>query len=165
MRIISIVLAVIMAAILVSFIGCGPKPPAKPTKAEKPHFEVTVEKDSRVVVVSFPLLAVPANFADSTLYVYAAYYVLVDSTWSPMVGNDYRVDTDKKSFPKLYGRIRLPEKGDWFIIRTWVRMDTGRRMMVWPKDPYAREDKSGKYGYEFVVNIVTGENHPVLKRE
>lgn len=167
MRIIST--AILACALALAFVSCGPKP--KPSaKAEKPHFEITrVSIDERMVVVSFPvLLASTAAWKDSSYQLYAAYYTLVtspDTTWVLMDGNDYRVETNSRFFPRIYGYVRLPEKGDWFLIRVWVKMVSGRKLFVWPGDLYAGDNKSKKPGYEFVINVKTGEKHPVPKRE
>jgi len=157
---------ILVCALVLIFTGCATtKPPVATAPQPLRHFSVE-RVDSAGVVVSFPILLASSAMRDSSFQVYAAFYAFTGSAWSFMDGGDYKIATEK-DFPQLYGRIKLPlEKGgEWYSIRVWAETTTGRRMFVSPYDPRAREDEFGRLGYESVLNLRTGKDYPVPKRE
>lgn len=161
------IVTILVCAFILVFTGCATTKPLAPTSAPQPPLSFRIAGfDSAGVMVSFPILLAPAIMKDSLFQIYAASYVLEDTTWVLMAGGDYRVETNK-IFPQLYGWINLPvrEGVEWYSVRIWAEMKSGKRMIVSPLNIYAREDSFGKFGYEFVFNRITKEYYPVPKRE
>jgi hypothetical protein len=173
-----ILLAIAMAVTFSSFTGCGGKPSVQATRSavkktvpkEKPSFRIEkVDTERRMVVVAFPLLGAREALKDSVFQVYAATFVFADSAWNfEETASSYKVATENHC-PYVYGYITLPRPKhlsitDWYTVRVWAKTDAGTRLAVWPDGPYSQKDESGKWGYEFVVNMTSGEKYPAPSR-
>lgn len=163
-RIISTIAVFVLALV---FASCGTKPPVPTGPRPLLFFQVEeVVADSGKVVFSLPF----SFKAFSRYQVYAAYYIYADSAWVFSTREDYRVGT-KNMGMKLSGYIYFPpeRKTEWVSLRIWAictpDSSAPTPIPIRKEDQYYREDVSGKPGYEFVVNMRTGEYHPVPKRE
>ncbi len=163
----SILLAITMAFTLASFTGCGAKPSVSTGPQPLRFFKVEeVAVDSGKVVFSLPF----SFKAFSKYQVYAVYYIYADSAWVFSTCEDYQVGT-KNLGMKLSGYMYFPpdSKTEWVSLRTWAictpKGSASTPIPIRKEDQYYREDVSGKPGYEFIVNLKTGEYHPVKKRE
>ncbi|MDD5294569.1 MAG: hypothetical protein PHP21_01425 [Patescibacteria group bacterium] len=102
--------------------------------------------------------------------VYSRSYIYADNNWKPQESpSGYKVAEAVMDYPYIRGYIILPfakylTNSDWYAVRVWVKTAAGTGLAVQPDSPYYRENEAGVGGYQFYVNMTTGENHPV-KRE
>ena len=184
-RITQIFLAIIVAVTFINLTGCGTKPPVRTSKPvqptpqqlvapepkEEPSFRIeSVSTGERKVIVAFPITEAGKAIQDSVFQVYAASFVYADGVWHFQESADgFKVYENIMEYPYIYGYITLPfakylTNSDWYGVRVWVKTEAGTRLAVQPDSPYYQENEAGVGGYNFYVNMTTGENHPV-KRE
>jgi hypothetical protein len=75
---------------------------------------------------------------------------------------DYTVPTTVVDKDYLKASLGLPDIGNgWFWVRIWG-VGSGSNPWLWINpNRFMRPDKNGKPGYEFLVNVKTGETRPV----
>jgi hypothetical protein len=175
MRTISIILVCVFA---ISFLGCGVKPVPRPTnqvsqqpvektaKEFKPFRIERIDSDTGKVAFSLPI---PEGMEDSELFLCAVFFTYDGSVWK--LSNGYQPIRSGRRESRLWGYMNFPtgdNDPEWYAIRTVATITRDAIEKIMPADCndfYYRPDEAGVGAYEFIVNINTGENHPVLTLE
>lgn len=144
------------------------------TATGAPPFEVGVTESNRVEI-QFPLRSDQFTTSkeeeslpqDPEVKVFASYAypkkVSESKTkWVEVGQKSFTLETGEIQDNQVPAHMSLQAQRTWYWVRTWAKdVTSGNWVWIDESSPFCRYDDEGNPGYEFLVNLKTGEAEPV----